>query len=321
MFSVYRITNLLNSRYYYGVHETNNLNDSYLGSGIAIKRAVKKYGKHNFRKAVLFTFEMSVEAYAKEVELLQGVRQDPLCYNLHEGGQGGFKYINDNGLSDPGRAGHIAKEKGNTGRPKGSKGCATAITPDPRLLCQYGCGKPATYLVGRKENPCCVQHHGSCSAYLKRKKTMQVRPVGDSAIMCAYHCGNFASFLLGTHQTPCCSKTFYKCSGHWKNLRTFSDPELKQKAEATMLVKYGVANPSFSPEIQAKRDATNLERYGGLSPMCDSKVSKKRIRTNQCKFGGNAPACDPKVMAKILDTRRKSIILRVKSSLYTALIG
>ncbi len=307
MFSVYKITNLLNSRYYYGVHETTNPNDGYLGSGIAIKRAVKKYGKHNFKKSVLFTFESSTDAYAKEVELLRGARQDPLCYNLHEGGQGGFKYINENGLSDPARAGHIAKEKGNTGRPKGSKGCAASITPDSRLLCQYGCGNPATYLVGKKENPCCSNHHGSCPAYLQHKKSMLVKPISNSGILCFYKCGNQANFLLGIHQKPCCSKTFYKCQGHWRNLRDFSDSELKKKSELTMLAKYGVTNPSFSIEIKAKRDATNIERFGGLSPSCNPTINKKRMQTNQQRFGGPAPACNPAIMAKIWATKHKKL--------------
>ena len=28
----YKITNLLNNKYYYGVHSTNDLNDQYMGS-------------------------------------------------------------------------------------------------------------------------------------------------------------------------------------------------------------------------------------------------------------------------------------------------
>ena len=302
VFTVYKITNLLNSRYYLGVHETNNPNDDYLGSGIVIKRAVKKYGKHNFAKQVLFQFPVEAEAYAKEVELLQSARQDSLCYNLHEGGQGGFKYINQNGLSDPSRAGHIAKEKGNTGRPKGSKCCSTVIVPDTRLLCEYGCGMPAAFLVGKKENPCCSNHHGSCLAYLRRKKDMRVRKI-EVDMVCAYQCGQPAKYLLGSHEKPCCSKTFYECPGHWRNARGVDDPEIRAKVEATMLQKYGVTNAIQNEEILAKRDATNFARYGSRTPMADSTVNAKRIKTNRQRYGGNAPACDPKVMAKIQETR------------------
>jgi hypothetical protein len=38
---VYKITNLLNNKYYIGVHSTDDLNDGYLGSGRQIKEAIK----------------------------------------------------------------------------------------------------------------------------------------------------------------------------------------------------------------------------------------------------------------------------------------
>ena len=266
---------------------------------------MKKYGRYNFTKEVLFQFPSAPEAYAKEVELIQSVRPDPLCYNLHEGGQGGFKYINKNGLSDPSRAGRIAKEKGNTGRPKGSLTPAASILPDTRLLCEYGCESPAVYLIGKKETPCCSSHHGSCPAYVENKKGMKVKKLEKERI-CEYGCGARANFLLGVNEKPCCSKTFYGCPAHWKNrVNSFAVPELKQKAETTMLAKYGVTNPSLNSNLLAKRNATNLERYGALNPLCNPAVNEKRIKTNQQRYGGNAPASSPGIMAKIQETKRK----------------
>jgi len=278
LFNVYKVINLLNRRYYYGVHETNNPNDNYLGSGIAIKRAVRKYGKHNFKKDILFTFKVSAEAYTKEVELLRNARQAPLCYNLHEGGKGGFKYINEQGLSDPRKAGRIAKEKGNTGRPRGSKNHFISILPDSHLLCRYGCGLAAAFLIGNKENPCCSSHHGACPAYCQCKKKMISKPIDDSSKLCSYGCGTNAKFLLGKYERPCCSNTFCECPSHWKNLRTFSDAEIKRKTKYTLLARYGVSNPMLSSTLLSKRDTTNLERYGGRSPMCDPKVGKKQAK-------------------------------------------
>jgi|SRR5208283_1818226 len=289
VFTVYKTTNLLNSRYYLGVHETSKPNDEYLGSGIAIKRAVKKYGEHNFRKDVLFEFIVEAEAYAKEVELLKLARRDSLCYNLHEGGKGGFRYINEAGLSDPSRAGRIAKEKGTTGRPKGSKDTYAPITTDKRLLCMYDCGQPARFLVGKKENPCCSSHHGSCPAYRSQKSKMRSKRIkeGQPEILCAYECGRPVKFLLGSRQKPCCSKTFYDCPGHWRNrVNSFAVPELRKKAEDTMLERYGVINAIQNEGVLSKRDATNLERFGGLSPSCDSRVFRK-IKSTWEKHGGH----------------------------------
>ena len=50
-YTVYKITNLINNKIYVGVHITKNLNDSYMGSGVNIKRAIKKYGNKDSSKS------------------------------------------------------------------------------------------------------------------------------------------------------------------------------------------------------------------------------------------------------------------------------
>ena len=49
-YTVYKITNTLNNRYYIGVHKTNKINDSYYGSGIIIKEAIKSMEKRTLKK-------------------------------------------------------------------------------------------------------------------------------------------------------------------------------------------------------------------------------------------------------------------------------
>ena len=104
-YTVYKTVNLINGKYYFGVHKTENPNDDYLGSGTYIKRAVAKHGKENFRKDVLFIFSDARSAFMKEDELIQCYRGfDPLCMNLRKGGSGGFDWINKNGLAVPVKA-------------------------------------------------------------------------------------------------------------------------------------------------------------------------------------------------------------------------
>ncbi len=91
VYTVYKTTNLINGMFYIGVHKTNNPNDDYLGSGLLIRRALKKYGKESFKKEILFVFDSRKEAFAKEKELVtEEILLSGLCYNIHSGGDGGW---------------------------------------------------------------------------------------------------------------------------------------------------------------------------------------------------------------------------------------
>lgn len=86
---VYQITNLINEKIYVGIHITENINDGYLGSGVYLKRAIKKYGIENFKKEILFDFDNPEEMVAKEIELVDRkfiARKD--TYNINCGGNG-----------------------------------------------------------------------------------------------------------------------------------------------------------------------------------------------------------------------------------------
>lgn len=92
---VYKTTNLVNGKIYIGKHETNNLDDGYLGSGILIRRAIEKYGKENFKREILFECSSREEMNAKEAKLVneEFLKRDDI-YNLKQGGEGGFDFIN-----------------------------------------------------------------------------------------------------------------------------------------------------------------------------------------------------------------------------------
>ena len=50
---LYITTHIESGKYYIGKHETNKLNDGYLGSGKLLKRAIKKYGKDAFKQEII----------------------------------------------------------------------------------------------------------------------------------------------------------------------------------------------------------------------------------------------------------------------------
>ena len=91
-FTVYKVINLITNEYYIGVHKTSNLNDNYLGSGLHIKNQVKKYGKENFKKEILFEFDKEEDAYQKEIQLVEENINNKLCLNIGPGGIGGAKF-------------------------------------------------------------------------------------------------------------------------------------------------------------------------------------------------------------------------------------
>jgi len=68
---VYITNNLINNKQYIGDHTTKNINDSYLGSGLLIKKAIKKYGKENFQKEILKICKTKKEAFDKQKKYIK----------------------------------------------------------------------------------------------------------------------------------------------------------------------------------------------------------------------------------------------------------
>lgn len=86
--------NLINGKKYIGQrkYRNNKTDDTYLGSGINIKRAIEKYGSENFKKTILEECENREELndaerrYIKEYNAVE----DPMFYNMAAGGEGQF---------------------------------------------------------------------------------------------------------------------------------------------------------------------------------------------------------------------------------------
>lgn len=85
-YTIYRIKNILNDRYYIGAHVTDNLEDGYMGSGDLIELAIKKHGRENFTKEYLFFALNEEDMYWAEEQLVITRKIDPQSYNKIPGG-------------------------------------------------------------------------------------------------------------------------------------------------------------------------------------------------------------------------------------------
>lgn len=85
---VYKTTCLLNGKIYIGQHQTYDINDDYLGSGRLLTEDIKKFGRKNFKREILFDFDNFEDMDAKEKELVteKFIARDD-TYNIRLGGQ------------------------------------------------------------------------------------------------------------------------------------------------------------------------------------------------------------------------------------------
>lgn len=84
---VYKTTNLINGKVYIGKDRKNN--PSYLGSGILLQKAIRKYGSDNFKKETLFVSNNEDEINKIEIIEIKKHKNRNTCYNIAEGGNGG----------------------------------------------------------------------------------------------------------------------------------------------------------------------------------------------------------------------------------------
>lgn len=91
MYIVYETKNLITNSTYIGVHKCINYNifDGYLGSGYALKLAVKKYGRNAFKRKTLCVCSDAKYAYLIENKLVDSFYvENNKTYNLAIGGCG-----------------------------------------------------------------------------------------------------------------------------------------------------------------------------------------------------------------------------------------
>lgn len=83
---IYKTINLINDKWYIGMDSNNDPN--YLGSGLLLSRAIRKYGKENFKKELL---EETNDLANREIYWIKETNavNDPMSYNIAAGGKGG----------------------------------------------------------------------------------------------------------------------------------------------------------------------------------------------------------------------------------------
>lgn len=62
---IYKTTNLVNGKIYIGLDT--KLKDTYLGSGLYIGRAIKKYGRENFKREIIDQADNYEDLQNKEI--------------------------------------------------------------------------------------------------------------------------------------------------------------------------------------------------------------------------------------------------------------
>lgn len=84
---IYKTINQINGKYYIGMHSTDILEDNYIGSGMRLWHAIKKYGRENFIKEILeFLPDRKTLSEREEQIVNYDLISDPLCMNLQLGG-------------------------------------------------------------------------------------------------------------------------------------------------------------------------------------------------------------------------------------------
>ncbi len=89
---IYLITNLINSKMYIGKRtcKCRIQDDSYMGSGVHLSRAKKKYGIENFSKLIIEVCDSEEKAFEREKYWIAkyNARENIRFYNLTDGGEG-----------------------------------------------------------------------------------------------------------------------------------------------------------------------------------------------------------------------------------------
>lgn len=178
---IYLITNTLNGKIYVGKHSTDNLNDGYMGSGVAINNAYKKYGAEHFSKKILAYADTEEKLNWFERFYIKKYHARTKGYNLTDGGDGKLGYCTTIETKQKQSESHKGKTSWNKGvtcsketkqkMSESLKGIKHGPMSEEhkRKLSESHKGKP-TWSKGKKCGPRSEETKRKISESLKRKK-------------------------------------------------------------------------------------------------------------------------------------------------------
>ena len=127
---VYLITNIINGKKYIGSSRKSQIDENYYGSGKAIKDALKKYGKNNFTRDILWQGEGDARNIESQWLEYFNASSNPQFYNMTNDarGNGLHKEETKRTVSEKLTGRKFSKEicekisKAKTGKPNSKKG-------------------------------------------------------------------------------------------------------------------------------------------------------------------------------------------------------
>ena len=104
---IYKTTNVLNDKFYIGMHSTDDLTDGYVGSGKRLWYSINKHGKENHVCEILEYLPDRESLRKREEEIVNGdLLNEILCMNLVIGGGGSdWTAVNESGKNLYGKNG------------------------------------------------------------------------------------------------------------------------------------------------------------------------------------------------------------------------
>lgn len=111
---IYKTTNILNNKFYIGLHSTDDLEDGYVGSGTYLWRSIDKYGRENHVTEILEHLPSRASLKLRETQIVnEELLGNVLCMNLQLGGGDGWEYVHKTGSHKKGqiKAAEVYKER------------------------------------------------------------------------------------------------------------------------------------------------------------------------------------------------------------------